>query len=163
MWAQNLIDMLLCMKTDKGTFLSKNQSNAPPELIEDYSAGFDEILSDALLNNPLPPVDGKKRGRPKRGKVRALIDRLVEHKDKYLAFFSDFSVPFDNNQAERDFRLFKVKQKVSGCFRAKQGADDFATIFSYTSTARKRGFSVFRAIKTALLGDPSHILTSDTD
>ena len=66
----------------------------------------------------------------------------------------DFSVPFDNNQAERDIRFTKVKQKVSGCFRTKAGAVAFFDIMSYIATARKQGFDPFQAILFALEDRP---------
>jgi hypothetical protein len=109
----------------------------------------------ALVQNPvLPKTEGRK---PKRGKTGALVDRLMHRKDGFLLFFTDFSVPFDNNQAERDIRMFKTKQKVSGGFRTVQGAEDYATIMSYTGTARKHGIPAFIAIRDALLGSPFSI------
>jgi transposase len=100
----------------------------------------------------------------KRGKTGALVDRLILHKDKYMLWFTDISVPFDNNQAERDIRMFKVKLKVSGCFRSMQGANEFAMIASYVGTARKNGVNAFLAIKSALLHDaflPSFISVTE--
>ena len=85
------------------------------------------------------------------------MDRPIRHKEKFLLFFTDFTVPFDNSQAERDIRMFKVKQKVSGCFRTMEGAHNFAAIMSYIGTARKHGLSAFKAIKNALIGNPFFI------
>jgi transposase len=153
-WAQKLIDLLLEMYNKKEELLLEGQYEAPEHVWQKYSQKYDEILREAQAQNPLPEKDPKKKGRPKRGKVRALIDRLVLRKDQWLLFFTDFSVPFSNNQAERDFRLVKVKQKVSGCFRTEEGAKDFARIISFVSTARKRGLSPFFAIKDALLNQP---------
>ena len=153
-WAQKLIDLLLAMKQKKEELLLKKRHTASPYFLNKYSKDFDTIIAEALIENPIPIPDSSSKRKPKRGKTGALVDRLIKHKDKYLLFFTDFSVPFDNNQAERDIRMFKVKQKVSGCFRTMDGAKDFAAIMSFVGTARKLGLSVFQAIKDSFLGNP---------
>jgi transposase len=161
-WAQKLIDLLLSMKQTKERLISQNRLQATPYYLKKYNDAFDVILEDALEKNPVPVRGTAQKGRIKRGKTGALVDRLIFHKEKYTLFFSDFSVPFDNNQAERDIRMFKVKQKVSGCFRTIDGAKDFAVISSYVSTARKNGVSGFLAIKNALIGTPFSITATRT-
>jgi len=151
-WAQELIELLLEMKAVKERLLSQNRHGPTPYLLKKFNLVYDRIMAAALAQNPVPIRDGNQKGRLKRGKTGALVDRLLAHKDKYLLFFIDFSVPFDNNQAERDIRMFKVKLKVSGCFRSMEGARDFAAVMSYAGTARKHGISAFKAIKDALLG-----------
>jgi len=156
-WAEKLIDLLIEMKRIKEALIKGGASQAPDSILEEYSRAYDEIVAAALVANPIPPKDPLKKGKPKRGKPGALADRLALRKTEYLLFFTNFDVPFDNNQAERDFRMFKVKQKVSGCFRTLDGARDFAKIMSFTSTARKRGLSAYSAIKDALLWKPFKI------
>ena len=114
-WAQKLTDLLLEMKNVKVDLMTQGLYEAPERVWSEYSSKYDEIVQEAQTQNPIPEKDPGKKGRPKRGKVRALIDRLVLRKEQWLLFFMDFSVPFANNQAERDIRPFKVKLKVSGC------------------------------------------------
>ena len=75
-----------------------------------------------------------------------LLKRMRQHSEDVLRFLADLTVPFDNNQAERDIRMPKLKQKISGCFRTVAGADAFAVIRSYVATLRKQGRNVFEAL-----------------
>jgi len=69
-----------------------------------------------------------------------------------LLFMADFRVPFDNNQVERDLRILKVKQKISGCFRTEKGADEWCQVRSYVSTMKKQGLGVMETIRSVYAG-----------
>src|SRR5258706_27455 len=84
----------------------------------------------------------------------SMMDRLSQRKQAVLRFLHDFAVPFDNNQAERDLRMMKVQQKVSGCFRTEQGIAIFCRIRSYLSTLRKQGVELLPALDHTFAGDP---------
>ena len=99
-----------------------------------------------------------KKGRKKKGKERALIERLKKLKDAVCMFIHDFRVPFGNNQAEQDVRNVKTKIKVSGCFRTEEGAQDYLNIMSYLSTAQKGNIGVFEALQAAFTGNAEIVL-----
>ena len=123
--------------------------------IKAFQNSYQHILDDGYAANPLPvPPLTKKRGRPKKTKPRNLLERLDKHRDQVLAFMKDFSVPFDNNLAERDIRMMKVQQKISGPFRTPHGAQAFCRIRSYISTARKNAIGALDALTRVFTGNP---------
>ena len=122
-----------------------------------FDKKYDELIEQARKENPLPKTTEKKRGRKKKGKTLALVERLANYKASVCLFIHNFNVPFDNNQAERDLRMIKVKAKVSGCFRTEEGARDYLKIMSYVGTAHKQGYNAYEAIKNAITGHPDFI------
>ena len=126
----------------------------PADVIAQFTQRYDDILSAARLRNPLRPPQPGRRGRTKQSPAANLVTRLINHRDDTLRFLNDLRVPFDNNQAERDIRMPKLKQKVSGCFRADTGAEHFATIRSYLSTLRKQSADLFQALVLTFQGAP---------
>lgn len=112
---------------------------------------YAEIIDAAHRANP-PPVTTSPR--PKRSKALALLTRLDYYADDILRFAADFSVPFDNNLCERDVRMIKIAQKVSGGFRSTEGAAAFLALRSYLSTAGKQGVNRLGALQRLYLGDP---------
>jgi transposase len=117
---------------------------------------FDTVVIKGIEENPPsqnPQRQGKRGANPKT-KARNLLERFIEHKEKILRFLTDLRVPFENNQAERDIRMMKLQQKISGTFRTTRGAEAFCRIRSYISTIRKNSLPVFEGILAALKGTP---------
>jgi len=121
--------------------------------------GRDCGLNRRRMENP-PPIafnskgQIKKRGKKKKTKARNLLERLQKYRREVLAFMYDFEVLFDNNLAERDLRMMKVQQKISGNFRSWEGAVIFCRIRGYISTIKENSSSVIDAIQWAFEGTP---------
>lgn len=156
-WAKDMAELLLEMKAAVAATPEPAMSLSPPEL-ETFEKRYDAVVQSGFEVNLAPAAaaagEVKKRGRPKQPPAVNLLIRLRDFKSEVLAFMSDFRVPFDNNQGERDVRMVKVKQKVSGGFRTLEGAKRFGRIRGYISTARKQAKNVFEAIRDAFDGNP---------
>jgi transposase len=125
---------------------------------EKYLRKYDESIEQA---KNLYGTLQKKKGRAKkpqaaespiRAAARKLASRMNDKREDILLFMHDFTVPFDNNQSERDLRMLKVKQKVSGCFRTEEGVAEFCRLRSYVSTMKKQGWGVMETIKSLFAG-----------
>ena len=117
------------------------------------SLEFERLVGLGSLAHPTPVTDSGKK-KPRRTKARALVDRLRNYRDECLAFLFDLSVPFTNNQAERDVRMLKVKGKVSGCFRRLEGAVRFCRVRSYLQTCGKQGLDRLDCLRSIFAGEP---------
>ena len=152
-WPGMFKDLLISMKMSKDDAISRGETALENEILQSFSDRYDDILIQAQAEAPpLPQDPNRRKGAYRRGPERALIGRLIDKKDCVCRFFHDFDVPFDNNQAERDLRFLKTKQKVSGCFRSVEGAKDHLTITSYLSTNRKQGIGAYNAMMAAMRG-----------
>jgi transposase len=154
-WAKEMNELLTEMK--KYTDECKEQVKYLDfEQIKALEERFNAIIIKGIEENPpsLNPEKQGKRGKNPKTKARNLLERFIENKEQILRFLTDLRVPFENNQAERDIRMMKLQQKISGTFRTIQGAEAFCRIRAYISTIKKNGFNVIDAILAALKGAP---------
>jgi hypothetical protein len=156
-WAEEMVALLVDIKKH----VDRAKVNGKRELSAQELAHFEQcsqaLIEQGIQANPPPVVDPeapKKRGRPKQSPPKNLLDRLQVHQAAVLAFMYNVAVPFDNNQAERDLRMMKLKQKISGGFRSFEGAQRFCRIRGYLSALKKQGVNVLNALNQVFRGNP---------
>jgi transposase len=150
-WAQDMSDFLLNANKLCAAGREK-QIVFTPDQVQAFRTVYDGIVREGELLNPEVPAT--KAGRAKQSIATNLLRRFRDHADAVLRFIGDFSVPFTNNEAERAVRMPKVKQKISGCFRSREGAEHFCVIRSCLDTLRKQGHSMLAVLLRAFTGDP---------
>jgi len=144
-WAVQVADNLLALKTHTEHAWAGGARPDPA-----VTAARTKAITDAAA---IAAADHTNPG-PLAAKHRALARRITGRLPDYLAFTTDPHIPFDNNLAERDIRMVKIRQKVSGCLRTFTGAEQFAAIRSYTATAGKHHINLYHALTQLTAGDP---------
>jgi transposase len=152
-WVGSMIDLLLDLKAAVAVAKEGGEDELAPLVLDQYRQRYALVIDDARLLHP-PATPTGRRGRPKRSTAANLLERLDVYRDDVVRFGSDFLVPFDNNLAERDIRMVKLQQKISGCWRSLAGAETFCTVRSYISTARKQDQSVLECLRAVFEENP---------
>jgi transposase len=154
-WAAELKGLLIEMKQTVEAAKEAGKSALTKKTLRSLVKRYDAALKQGERANPLPPPEAvPRRGRKKQTPARNLLDRLRRSRRETLAFLYDFAVPFDNNRAEREIRMMKVQQKISGGFRSQDGAEAFCRIRGYIASARKQAHPVLFALQQLFLGHP---------
>jgi transposase len=156
-WAGKLKALLQEMKAAVAAARASGLPQLSPPQRHALRTRYETLLLAGLAANPPPPSQppsSRRRGRRKQSPARTLLERLWLGQAEVLAFLEDFTIPFDNNQAEQDLRMFKVQQKVSGCFRAGAGAEAYCRIRGFLSTLRKRQHALLQALQAVFTGHP---------
>lgn len=158
-WAEHLSGTLLVMKKAADEASQNGNTEIAATQRQRLEGVYDKWVRAGLKAHPEELKPTGRRGRLKQSPEYNLLKRLRDKREEVLRFLHDLSVPFDNNQAERDLRMIKVQQKVSGCFRSETGAKRFCDFSSYISTVRKLGMNLMESIKSALTGAPATFTT----
>ncbi len=152
-WARRMHDVLIL--ANNAVKDHEEQGALSPNILFQIEQDYQQILLDGLAYHAsLPPLPTGKRGKQKQRDGKNLLDRLSEKRHCVLRFIHDFSVPFTNNQGERDIRMVKLKQKIAGSFRAFKSGEIFCRVRSYISTSRKQGWNIWDALTDAIRGSP---------
>jgi transposase len=153
-WAKDLKALLLEMKAAVEQARASGAAMLPLTQRRAFRLRYHALLAAGLAAHPPPLRHLGQHGRLRQSSARNLFERLTLGHEAVLAFLDDLTIPFDNNQAERDLRTLKLHQKVSGCFRSDPGAAAFARLRSYLATLRKQGQPLLAALQTVFAGRP---------
>jgi transposase len=148
-WAVPLKELLLEMKGQVARVRGEGGKRLAENELMRLTGRYDRLVAEGQKAPPPPELPEQVRKQ-----ARDLLLRLERRREEVLRFLTDFTIPFENNQAERDLRMVKLQQKVSGCFRSEEGARQFCRIRSYLSTMRKQGKGVLDALDKACRGAP---------
>jgi len=151
-WATDMHSLLTNMNNYIYKLKENGKTSPSKGKIQQFYQQYDNICQSAIKFYPPPDKPPKNKRKPKQCKGKNLLDRLITYKDETLLFFTNLLVPFTNNLAERDLRMIKVKEKISGCFASYKGAEIFNRIRGYISTVKKNNRSVLDEMKNALVG-----------
>ncbi|MBK1719587.1 IS66 family transposase [Thiocystis violacea] len=153
-WPKRLITLLCDANDATRAARTAGLAALPDPVVAEFFRRYDGILADAACFHPQRRPPPGSRRRVKQTPAYNLIERLRTHRNEVLRFITDLRVPFDNNLAERDLRMPKLKQKVSGGFRSVAGAEEFAIVRSYLSTLRKQSVDIHQALVLTFQGQP---------
>lgn len=146
-WAKAVIDVLIEAKDAVADALAAGRDALAPDALTSLQDRYRHAALCGIAANP-------HTGKGPKPKARALAERLRDRTEEYQRYMTDFRVPFDNNRAERDLRMVKAQQKISGSWRTLTGARRFARIRSYISTVRKHGINPLTALRDLFAGRP---------
>jgi transposase len=158
-WTAPLAKLLLKIKETVAVAQAEVRSQLTEQIKQDFLRRYDKLVKKAGRLNPPPPKRKVASDSPKKKPIqqptpRRLFNRLQRRRHEVLRFMADINVPFDNNGSERDLRMIKLQQKISGCFRTPDGVRVFCRVRSYLSTARKQGHSLLCSLERAFTGKP---------
>jgi transposase len=156
-WATGMAALLVEAKWAVQRAVAAGADQLDPRRLDHYRARYQAIIDEGWRANPPPAAtrtSGDRAGRQRRSKAANLLARLDDHREQVLRFATDLGVPFDNNQAERDIRMAKLQQKISGSWRTLAGAQRFCRLRSYVATAHKQQVGVLAALRRVFEGDP---------
>ena len=153
-WAAEMAEWLSVARSQAARARDAGAEGVDPAVVARLLGRYDQIIAKGRAANPPPPRQPGHRGRVKKPPAANLLERLDAHRDAVCRFLEDLRVPFSNNQAERDIRMVKLAQKISGCWRTLPGAQAFCTLRSYVATGRKQGMNPLVILRWLFEGDP---------
>ena len=155
-WATSMGSLLIDIKREVDSLKSKGVTFMPESDIKAYDKKYKTIIAQGKIEDAEKSsvILSTKTGKPAKSDALKLLRKLEEYDVETLSYMYDFNIPFDNNLAERDIRMVKLRQKISGCFRSDDGGSLFCRIRSYISTCNKNGQDIMESLKNAIKGEP---------